>query len=55
LTSFFQHNELELACDALSDYGEKHAVPGSFWLALRDAAKKMQLRRKVDEYERYST
>jgi hypothetical protein len=29
---FLEHNELQLACDALSDYGEKHAAPGSFWL-----------------------
>lgn len=51
---FLQHNELELACDALGDYGEKHAVSRGFWLALRDAANKMQLPRKADEYEKCS-
>lgn len=37
------HNELELACDALETYAEGHAVPRRFWIALADAADKMGL------------
>jgi hypothetical protein len=40
---FLEHNELELACDALEDAANGRAVGGEFWGALRDAAKKMQL------------
>ncbi|HWA93008.1 MAG TPA: hypothetical protein VG844_00300 [Terracidiphilus sp.] len=40
---FIEHNELELACDALESYADKNPVPGAFWIALRDAAIKMGL------------
>src|SRR5262249_34146288 len=40
---FLDHNELELACDRLEAYGENHGVCREFWLALRDAASKMEL------------
>jgi len=40
---FLDHNELELACDMLEAYAEDHQVSREFWLALRDAAVKMQL------------
>jgi hypothetical protein len=42
---FLDHNELELACDMLEAYAEDHEISKEFWLALRDAATKMQLRR----------
>ncbi len=42
---FLGHNELELACDMLELYAEDHPVNREFWLALRDAAMKMQLPR----------
>jgi hypothetical protein len=38
-----EHNELELACDAIEESTKDHAVTGEFWIALRDAALKMQL------------
>jgi hypothetical protein len=40
---FLDHNELELACDMLEAYSKEHPVKKEFWLALRDAAIKMQL------------
>jgi hypothetical protein len=40
---FIQLNELELACDALKSYANEHPVPVDFWIALRDAAMKMNL------------
>jgi hypothetical protein len=47
---FLEHNELELACDMLEVYAEDHEVSREFWLALRDAAAKMQLPR-IKKYE----
>jgi hypothetical protein len=49
---FQEHNELELACDALAEYGEGRPVTAEFWLALRDAAAKMKLSDRVVAYER---
>jgi hypothetical protein len=40
---FIEHNELELACDALESYANENPVPIAFWIALRDAAMKMNL------------
>jgi hypothetical protein len=51
---FLEHNELELACSALADYGEIHPAAAEFWIALRDAANKMQLPDRVEAYERYA-
>ena len=42
---FLNHNELELACDMLEDYAKDHQVSREFWLALCDAATRMQLPR----------
>ena len=49
---FIEHNELGLACDALEEAATGRAVSSQFWLALRDAAKKMQLDDYVTRYER---
>jgi hypothetical protein len=48
---FLDHNELELACDMLEAYAEEHPVSREFWLALRDAATKMELSEHVQRYE----
>jgi hypothetical protein len=40
---FLDHNEVELACDILEEYSKEHQVSREFWLALHDAAIKMQL------------
>jgi hypothetical protein len=50
---FLNHNELELACDMLEAYAEDHEVSREFWLALRDAAIKMQLP-KATRYEAHA-
>jgi len=49
---FVEHNELELACDALEESASGRAVSREFWLALRDAATKMQLGENAARYER---
>jgi hypothetical protein len=51
---FLQHNEFELACDMLSAYAEDHPVSRNFWLALRDAATKMQLPDRASRYQAYA-
>ena len=51
---FIDHNELELACDTLEAYAEYHSVSRAFWLALRDAATKMQLLDRASRYERHA-
>lgn len=43
-------NELSLACDALEACASEHAVPRDFWLALRDAARKMDLHDRAHDY-----
>lgn len=48
---FLEHNELELACDTLEQYAEERLVEAAFWLALRDAAAKMSLQERVNQYE----
>jgi len=48
---FIDHNELELACDALERYAEDYLVSREFWLALRDAAVKMELLDRASRYE----
>jgi hypothetical protein len=50
-TEFVDNNELELACYVLEDYARNHPVPDDFWLALRDAAAKMNLADKAEIYE----
>jgi hypothetical protein len=49
---FIEHNELELACDALEESATDRAVSREFWLALRDAATKMELGENATRYER---
>ncbi|MFZ0772855.1 MAG: hypothetical protein WCA49_00220 [Candidatus Sulfotelmatobacter sp.] len=51
---FLDHTELELACDMLEHYGEHNVVSAEFWLALRDAATKMQLADRASQYEKYA-
>jgi len=46
-----EHNELELACDLLETYAQEHPVSREFWLALRDASVKMQLRDRAARYD----
>ena len=48
---FVEHNELELACDALEESVKDRPVTGEFWLALLDAARKMQLAENATRYE----
>ena len=50
--SFLENNELELACDTLEAYAEGHPVTKEFWLALRDAANKMELTGHTQRYAR---
>ena len=52
---FLAHNELELACGMLEAYAEECPVNRGFWLALRDAAEKMQLSDDAARYEQLST
>ena len=47
---FIEHNELELACDALEESAKDREVSSDFWLALRDAASKMQLEENAARY-----
>jgi len=47
---FLNHNELELACEMLELYAESHAVSKEFWIALRDAAAKMELSDRTRKY-----
>ena len=49
---FIEHNELELACDALEESAADGAMSSEFWLALRDAAQKMRLERNATRYEK---
>ena len=47
---YLEHNELELACDALERYGNENPVPSDFWIALRNAAIKMGLQRNASRF-----
>jgi hypothetical protein len=47
---FVEHNELELACYELEESAKGRPVSSEFWLALRDAAKKMRLDDHVARY-----
>ena len=47
---FLNNNELDSACYLLEDYAETHAVNQDFWLALRDAADKMELYSLASKY-----
>jgi hypothetical protein len=53
---FLDHNELELAMEALADVGNVQEVPTAFWEALADAADQMHLGGAASEYrQRAST
>ncbi len=45
---FLGHNELELACDMLEEYARDQPVSREVWLALRDAAARMELEERAD-------
>jgi cytochrome c-type biogenesis protein CcmH/NrfG len=47
---YLDHNELELAMDALASAGEVRGPSSAFWLALADAATEMKLRSKAANY-----
>ncbi len=49
---FLERNEFELACDALEEAAKDRVVSTQFWLALRDAAEKMQLRENANRYKK---
>ena len=51
---FIDNNELGLACDMLEGYAEECPMNKDFWLALRDAAMKMQLPDQASRYEAYA-
>ena len=51
---FLSHNELELACDRLESYAENHTASKEFWVALRDAATKMELPDRARRYEEFA-
>ena len=51
---FLRENELGLACATLEDCAEGRRVDKEFWLALRDAAAKMQLADEAIRYEKYA-
>jgi len=49
---FLDHNELELACDMLERYAEDQNVTPVFWLALRDAAARMEQPERERRHQR---
>jgi len=49
-SEFLEHNELELACDALEESAKDRTVSSNFWLAMRDAAEKMRLEENAARY-----
>ena len=48
---FVEHNELELACDALEESAKDRAASSDFWFTLRDAASKMHLEENASRTE----
>ena len=51
---FLNHNERELACDMLEVYAQGQRVSKEFWLALGDAAARMQLPDRARRYKKYA-
>ena len=45
---FLSPNELEIACDMLELYAQRQTLGREFWIALRDAAAKMELSGHAD-------
>jgi len=52
---FLDHNELAPAMDTLADAGAARNAPATFWSALADAAKEMQLWDRAGSYEERAT
>jgi hypothetical protein len=53
-SEFVEQNELELACDALEESAKDRVVSTEFWMALHDAATKMQLQENATRYEKHA-
>ena len=51
---YLNHNELELACDRLEACAQGQKVSKEFWLALGDAAVRMQLPDRARRYQKYA-
>lgn len=49
---FLQHNELELAWNALAEVADRSAAPSAFWHKMAEAARRMHLPTKTEEAER---
>jgi hypothetical protein len=47
---FLAANELQLALDELEGIAEQSACPPTFWVALKDAAGRMELRGHASRY-----
>jgi hypothetical protein len=45
----------KLACDELEHYAKDHTVPKEFWIALRDAAIRMELFDRAKRYDQESS
>jgi hypothetical protein len=51
---FLNHSELKLTFEMFESYTEKHSVGAEFWIALRDAAEKMELCDRAGRYQEFS-
>ncbi len=47
---FIEHNELELACEALEEFANEHPVRPDFWVSLGDAAEAMTMHDRAKLY-----
>ena len=47
---FLAANELQLALEELEGVAEQSTCPPTFWVALKDAAERMELREHVSRY-----
>ena len=52
---YLDHNELELALDALAEVGVARQAASEFWLALVEAAREMGLHERADQLNRRSS
>lgn len=48
-SEYLDHNELELALDALVEVGDDRGAEAVFWLALAEAAREMGLNDRADD------
>jgi hypothetical protein len=51
-TEYLQHNEHELALNALEDLGDLVAARGGFWKDLMSAAKNMELVDRIPQFQK---